>query len=107
MSRIRKNDNVLVIAGRDKGKQGKVVRVLEEGNRLLVEKVNMVKKHQKPTQAHPQGGIIEKEAPIHCSNVMPVGANGEPFRVSNKRVAGGEGKSRGVRFNARTGEELE
>jgi large subunit ribosomal protein L24 len=107
MRRIKKNDNVVVVAGRDKGKQGKVLRVLADGDRIVVEKVNLVKKHQKPTQNHPQGGIIEMEASLHASNVMPVGSNGDGFRVSFKRVDGGESGTRSVRVNARTGEELE
>lgn len=106
MRRIKTNDEVLVIAGRDKGQKGKVLRVLEGGKRLLVEKVNLVKKHQKPTQKHPQGGIVEKEAPIHASNVMPV-TDGGPFRVANKRLAKSEGVSQSVRVNRKTGEELE
>ena len=106
MRRIKTNDEVLVIAGRDKGQKGKVLRVVEGGKRLLVEKVNLVKKHQKPTQKHPQGGIVEKEAPIHASNVMPV-TEGGPFRVTNKRLAKTEGVSRSTRVNSKTGEELE
>jgi len=106
MRRIKKNDEVMVVAGRDKGKQGKVLRVLDGGNRVIVEKVNLVKKHQKPTQKHPQGGIIEKESPLHASNVMPMTAGGA-FRVSNKRVEGAEKGSKSVRVNAKTGEELE
>ena len=106
MRRIKKNDDVMVVAGRDKGKQGKVLRVLDGGERLIVEKVNLVKKHQKPTQKHPQGGIIEKEAPMHSSNVMPMTAGGA-FRVSYKRVDAGEAGTRTVRVNAKTSEELE
>ena len=68
--KIRKDDNVIVIAGKEKGKTGRVIRVLPEKAMALVEKLNMVKKHQKPTPKYPQGGIIEKEAPIHISNLM-------------------------------------
>ena len=68
--RIKKDDEVIVIAGRDKGATGRVLRVLKDQNRVLVEGVNRVKRHSKPTPAVPQGGIIEKEAPIHISNVM-------------------------------------
>lgn len=70
--KIKKNDNVLVLTGKDKGKTGKVLRVLREKNRALVEKINMVKKHMKPNQKNPQGGIIEKEASIHLSNLKKV-----------------------------------
>lgn len=79
---IRKNDIVRVIAGREgqSGKTGKVLQVLTKQNRLVIEKVNMVKRHQKPNQKQRQGGIIEKEAPIHLSNVVLVsrGTSGSP-----------------------------
>jgi len=67
---VRKDEMVVVIAGKDKGKQGKVKRVLPKTNRVVVEGVNMVKKHTKPSAQNMQGGIIEMEAPIHASNVM-------------------------------------
>jgi len=70
MARIRKGDEVVVVAGRDKGQRGKVLRVLPERNRLVVEGVNQMKRHSKPTQASPHGGIITKDAPLHASNVM-------------------------------------
>ena len=71
MARIVKGDTVLVISGEDRGKTGRVVKVIKEKNRVLVEGVNLVKKHTRPTQRNPQGGISEREAPIHLSNVMP------------------------------------
>jgi len=67
---IRKNDQVVVITGKFKGKIGRVLKVIPEKGRLIVEKVNVVKKHSKPTAKNRQGGIQEKEASIHCSNVM-------------------------------------
>lgn len=67
---IRKNDMVAVVAGKDKGKQGKVVKVDSKNMKLQVEGVNVAKKHVKPSQTNPQGGIIQKELPIHYSNVM-------------------------------------
>ena len=67
---LRKNDQVQVIAGREKGKVGKVLRVDAKNNRIVIEKINMVKKHTKPSQQSPQGGIIEKELPLHYSNVL-------------------------------------
>jgi len=70
MSSIKKGDTVVVIAGREKTKTGKILKVIERGARVLVEKLNMVKKHNKPTQTNPKGGIVEKEAPIAISNVM-------------------------------------
>ncbi|MEC7801734.1 MAG: 50S ribosomal protein L24 [Verrucomicrobiota bacterium] len=68
-SRLRKGDEVVVIAGDDKGSKGKVLQVLREKNRILVEGVNMTKKHERKTQDNPQGAIVEREASIHYSNV--------------------------------------
>ena len=79
--RIAKGDTVLVIAGDDKGRSGKVLMVIPEKQRLIVEKINMVKRHVKPTQRQTQGGIQEKEAPIHISNVKLVDAKGNPGRI--------------------------
>ena len=69
-TRIKKEDQVKVIAGKEKGKTGRVLRVIAKKNSLLVEKVNLVKRHTRPSSQHRQGGIIEKESPIHISNVM-------------------------------------
>lgn len=69
---IKKNDTVMIIAGKDKGKSGKVMRVIPKSNRAIVEKLNMVKRHLKPNQMNRQGGILEKEAPIHISNLKLV-----------------------------------
>ena len=80
--KIKRNDKVEVIAGKDKGKQGRVLRVIAEKNRVLVEGVMMVKKHMKPNpQKNIQGGIAEQEAPIHISNVMLVDSEGKGTRV--------------------------
>jgi large subunit ribosomal protein L24 len=68
MSHVRKGDNVIVISGSNKGKKGKVLRVL--GNRVVIEKVAMVKRHTRPTQKNPQGGIVDKEGSVHISNVQ-------------------------------------
>ncbi len=68
-ARIKKGDMVQVIAGDDKGKSGKVLQVLSGGGRALVEGLNFVKKHMRKTQDNPQGGVFEKEAPIHISNL--------------------------------------
>lgn len=67
---IKKNDTVLVIAGREKGKRGRVLSVYPSKSRLLIEKLNMIKKHMKPSRKYTHGGIIEKEAPLHISKVM-------------------------------------
>ena len=68
---VKKGDEVIVIAGKDKGKTGKVIQVIPIQDKVVVEGVAIVKRHTKPTQKMPQGGIIEKEAAIHVSNVMP------------------------------------
>ncbi len=70
--RIKKGDTVVVTKGRSKGKRGKVLKVLPKKKRVIVEKVNMIKKHAKPSQAHPQGGIVEMEGSLSLSNVMLV-----------------------------------
>lgn len=70
--RIKRGDTVAVIAGKERGKRGKVLHVLPANGRVIVEKVNMIKKHQRPTQKLRQGGIIEREGPLHISNVMVV-----------------------------------
>ena len=85
MLRIRKNDTVIIIRGKDKGKTGKVIRVLTDKNAVLVEQANIVKKHQKPNQQNRTGGIVDKEAPIPISNVMLLDGRtgkGTRFRIS-------------------------
>lgn len=80
--RVKKDDQVVVIAGKDKGAKGRILRVLREEDRVIVEGVNRVKRHTKPTPKNPSGGIIEKEAPIHISNVMLLDAKtDQPTRV--------------------------
>ena len=69
-SRIRRDDKVKILAGKDRGKIGKVIRIVKKKNRVIVENINIVKSHQKPSMKNPQGGIIDIEAPIHLSNVM-------------------------------------
>jgi large subunit ribosomal protein L24 len=87
--KIKRNDRVEVIAGRDKGKQGRVLRVIADTNRILVEHVAMVKKHVKPNpQRNIKGGIAEQEAPIHISNVMLLDSEGKRTRVGVKREGG-------------------
>jgi large subunit ribosomal protein L24 len=80
--RIKKGDRVRVIAGNDRGKEGVVLKVNPSTNRVIVEKVNMIKRHQRPTKVSPKGGIIEKEAPINASNLMLVCPNTkQPTRI--------------------------
>jgi large subunit ribosomal protein L24 len=91
LKRIRKNDEVIVIAGRDRGKRGRVTLVDAERNRVVVEGVNLVKRHTKPNpQKQVQGGIVEQEASIHASNVMPVDpASGKRTRVGMRTESDG------------------
>jgi large subunit ribosomal protein L24 len=87
---VKKDDKVFVITGKDKGKTGRVIAAYPRENRVLVEGVNMVKKHQKPNQQNPQGGIITQEAPIHVSNVMLIDPkSGKPTRVGYKVLENG------------------
>jgi len=97
--RIKKDDTVVVLSGKDKGKQGKVVRALPEVDKVIVEGVNVAKRHQKPTRSMQQGGIIDKAMPIHVSNVALV-VDGKPTRVGYRVGADGQkvrvAKSTGV-----------
>jgi large subunit ribosomal protein L24 len=105
--RIRKNDTVKVIAGRDKGKVGRVLEVNRETGRLLVEGVMMVKKHVRPNPARGiKGGIAERESPIHVSNVMIVTSDGKTSRIGARTETVG-GKARRVRVAVKTGEILD
>lgn len=100
---IKKGDMVQVIAGDSKGQQGKILEVIVAKSRAIVEGVNMVKKHTKPNAAHPQGGIVEQEAPIHISNLQVLDPKGGvPTRIGRKENA--EGKL--VRVAKKSGEEL-
>jgi len=99
-ARIRKDDTVVVIAGKDKGRTGKVLKVLVKEDRVVVEGVNMMKRHTKPDVTHPNGGVIAKEAALHISNVaLRDPKTGKPTRVGFKvndkgrkvRVAKGSG----------------
>ncbi|HHU87701.1 MAG: 50S ribosomal protein L24 [Pelotomaculaceae bacterium] len=88
---VRKGDTVLVITGKNAGKRGKVLSVIPDRSRVVVEGVNVVKRHSRPTQRLPQGGILEKEAPIHSSNVMLYcGKCNTPTRVAKKILEDGE-----------------
>lgn len=100
---VKKGDKVQVISGKDKGKQGVILEAYPKKDRVLVEGVNVIKKHSKPSQMNPQGGIISQEAPIHVSNVMPIDPKtGKPTRVGYKVV---DGKK--VRIAKKSGEALD
>lgn len=101
---VRRGDTVAVIAGRERGKRGKVLRVLPERGRVVVEKVNMIKRHQRPTQKLRQGGIIEREGPLALANVMLVcGRCDKPARTGTQVLADG----RRVRACKRCGEAID
>jgi large subunit ribosomal protein L24 len=101
---VRRGDTVAVLAGKERGKRGKVLAVLRDKSRVLVEHVNMIKKHQRPTQKLRQGGIIEREGPIHLSNVMVVcGKCDRPGRTGTQILADG----RKVRVCRRCGEAID
>lgn len=104
--RIKKGDSVLVIAGDDRGKMGKVLKVFLDKNRAIVEGVNFIKRHTRQTRRVQKGGIIEKEAPVHISNLLVYCTKcSSPTRVSFKVLEGeGEGKSSKVRICRKCGE---
>lgn len=101
---IRKGDIVQVISGNDKGKRGRVLRVYGQTNRLIVEGVRMMKRHTRPTQRDPQGGIVEREAAMNASNVMVICPKSDaPTRVGKKRLDDG----RSVRIAVKSGEMID
>ncbi len=84
MAGIKKNDTVLVISGKEKGKKGRVLSIRPSEDQIIIEKVNIIKKHMKPSKKYAQGGIIEKESPVHRSNVMLVCPRcGKPTRIAH------------------------
>lgn len=101
---VKKDDNVIVITGKDKGKKGRVIAAYPRENRVLVEGVNIVKKHSRPSQQNPQGGIVEQEAPIHVSNVMLIDPkSGKVTRVGYKVLDNGKK----VRIARKSGEVID
>ncbi|MCD4743003.1 MAG: 50S ribosomal protein L24 [Desulfobacteraceae bacterium] len=89
--RIRKDDKVKILTGKDKGKISKVLKVIKKSNRVVVENINVVKVHQKPTQASPQGGIVEKSMPVEISNMMLMCNNCvKPTRIGVKELENGK-----------------
>jgi large subunit ribosomal protein L24 len=107
-ARIRKGDRVVVITGADKGKRGEVLAVRPKENRAVVQGVNIAKRHQKPTGMGQPGGIIEKEATIHLSNIMLLDPKTDkPTRVGFRVLDDGKGGGRKVRVNRSTGDVIE
>jgi len=102
-ARLRKGDLVVVISGKDKGKQGKVARLLKDDDKVVVEGINLVKRHQRPTPRNPQGGIVEREQPIFASKVMPVDpSTGKGTRVRFKT----DEKGNKVRVAVKSGQDI-
>lgn len=106
--KLKKEDNVVVISGNFKGKSGKILKVYPKKHRIIIEGVNLRKRHTKASQSNPQGGIIEKEAPIDASNVMILDPkSSEPTRVGKKVIIDDKtGKKRSVRVSRVSGEML-
>ncbi len=103
-ARIRKDDTVIVIAGKDKGRSGRVIKVMPKEERVVVEGVNMIKRHTKPDVAHPQGGVVSREAPLHLSNVaLRDPKTGKPTRIAFKV----NDKGRKVRVAKASGVEID
>ncbi len=101
---VKKGDYVLVISGKDRGKKGKVTRVIPDDNRVVVEGVAIIKRHTKPGPKSPQGGIIEREAPIHASNVMVWDEKANaPTRIAHKVLENGKK----VRISVKSGANLD
>jgi large subunit ribosomal protein L24 len=100
---VKKDDTVMIITGKDKGKKGRVIASFPRENKVLVEGVNMVKKHAKPSQQNQQGGILNQEAAIHASNVMLVDPkSGQPTRIGYKTADNGKK----VRISKKSGQEI-
>jgi large subunit ribosomal protein L24 len=100
---IKSGDTVFVTAGKEKGKTGKVIKILRKEGRAIVEKLNIVKTHRRPSQKNPTGGISEKESGIHISNLMLRDSSvGGPVRIGRKTLASGEK----VRYSKKSGEEI-
>ena len=98
---LKSGMTVKVIRGNHKGKEGKILRILKDKNRVIVEGVNLIKKHTKPSQENPKGGIVEREGSLHVSNVMYI-HGGEPTRIGYKKLEDGSK----VRVATKNGEEI-
>ncbi|NWF90216.1 MAG: 50S ribosomal protein L24 [Ignavibacteriaceae bacterium] len=107
--KIHKNDNVMVITGNDKGKSGKVLKVYPSNSKVIVEGINIRKRHTKPNQKNPQGGILEKEAPIHVSNVMLIDPkSNKPTRLGSQIIIDEKTKkNKRIRISRDSGEMIQ
>lgn len=105
MTKLRKNDKVKVISGNNRGKEGKILKIYRSADKVIVEGVNIIKRHTKPNQKNPQGGITQKEAPIQVSNVMLIDPKaGEPTRLGVQVIDEGNGKKKRMRYGKKSGE---
>jgi large subunit ribosomal protein L24 len=107
--KIKKNDMVMIIAGNDRGKTGKILKVFPKTNKVIIEGINIRKRHTKPTQKSPQGGILEKEAPINASNVMMLDPKtNEPTRLGAQIILDEKtGKKKRARVSKASGEMIQ
>ncbi|MCC6865016.1 MAG: 50S ribosomal protein L24 [Ignavibacteria bacterium] len=105
MTKLKKNDKVKVISGNHKGKEGKILKIYRTTNRAIVEGVNIIKRHTRPNQKNPQGGITQKEAPINLSNVMLIDPKaGEPTRLGIQIIEGENRSNKRMRYGKKSGE---
>ena len=105
MSRLKKNDKVKVISGNHRGKEGKILKIYREKNRVIVEGVNIIKRHTRPNQKNPQGGITQKESPIHISNIMIIDPkSNEPSRIGMQIIEGEDRSKKRMRYGKKSGE---
>lgn len=104
-TRLKKSDKVRVISGNHRGKEGKILKIFRDKNSVIVEGVNIIKRHTRPTQKNPQGGISQKEAPIHISNVMLIDPKAnEPSRIGMQLITEESGKTKRMRYGKKSGE---
>ena len=104
-TRLKKNDRVRVISGNHRGKEGKILKIFRDKKRIIVEGVNIIKRHTRPTQKNPQGGITQKEAPIHISNIMLIDPkSNEPSRIGMQIITDDSGNRKRMRYGKKSGE---
>ncbi|RPI19410.1 MAG: 50S ribosomal protein L24 [Ignavibacteriae bacterium] len=105
LTRLKKNDKVKVISGNHKGKEGKILKLYRDKNRVIVEGVNIIKRHTRPTQKNPQGGISQREAPIHISNIMLIDPKSNDIsRIGMQIITDENGKKKRMRYGKKSGE---
>jgi large subunit ribosomal protein L24 len=105
MSRLKKSDKVKVISGNHKGKEGKILKIFPSKNKVIIEGVNIIKRHSKPNQKNPQGGITQKEAPINASNVLLIDPkSNEPTRIGMQLIEDDKGRKKRMRYGKKSGE---